>query len=82
VLPSGEFRFFLHFPATFSNNRRTCPSNPPIQLRRAIQRPRTTRLAEPPANPSHPSLTPEQAAADAAHFYSAKEEPPPYGKSD
>src|SRR2546421_9061480 len=23
-----------------------------------------------------------EAAADAAHFYSAKEEPPPYGKSD
>jgi hypothetical protein len=34
-------------------------------------------FASPPANPPHPSLTPEQAAADAAHFYSINEEPPP-----
>lgn len=36
--------------------------------------------AEPPPAPTHPSLTPEQAAGDAAHYYSAKEEPPPYGE--
>ena len=34
--------------------------------------------AKPPRAPVHPSLTPEQAQADAACFYSAKEEPPPY----
>src|SRR5438105_11563461 len=28
--------------------------------------------------PAHPSLTPEKACGDAAHFY-GKEEPPPYG---
>jgi len=32
-----------------------------------------------PPPPQHPSPTPEQAVADAAHFYSVKEEPPPYG---
>ena len=36
--------------------------------------------AEPPSAPAHPSLTPEQAYGDAAHYYSAKEEGPPYGK--
>jgi hypothetical protein len=34
--------------------------------------------ADPPVKPSHPSLTPEQAYGDAAHYYSAKEEGPPY----
>jgi hypothetical protein len=34
--------------------------------------------ARPPRAPVHPSLTPEQAEADAAHVYSAKEEPRPY----
>jgi len=38
--------------------------------------------AEPPPAPTHPTLTPEQAEADAAHFYSAKEESPPYGKNN
>ena len=36
--------------------------------------------ADAPPAPAHPSLTPEQAYGDAAHFYSAKEEGPPYGK--
>ncbi|MCW5552615.1 MAG: hypothetical protein KIS67_10720 [Verrucomicrobiae bacterium] len=35
-------------------------------------------FAAPPAKPSHPSLNPEQAYGDAAHYYSAKEESPPY----
>lgn len=34
--------------------------------------------AKPPPAPVHPSLTPEQAYGDAAHYYSAKEEGPPY----
>ena len=34
--------------------------------------------AAPPVAPTHPSLTPEQAYGDAAHYYSAKEEGPPY----
>jgi hypothetical protein len=34
--------------------------------------------AAPPMKPVHPSLTPEQAYGDAAHYYSAKEESPPY----
>ena len=38
--------------------------------------------ADPPPAPTHPSLTPEQAEGNAAHYYSAKEEPPPYGKND
>lgn len=38
--------------------------------------------AEPPPAPTHPSLTPEQAAGDAAHYYSAKEEPPSYGEKE
>lgn len=33
---------------------------------------------EPPRPPSHPDQTPEKAYGDAAHFYSAKEEAPPY----
>ena len=39
---------------------------------------RTFAYANPPAKPSHPDLTPEQAYADSAHHYSAKEESPPY----
>jgi hypothetical protein len=38
--------------------------------------------AEPPPAPVHPNLTPEQAAGDAAHYYSAKEEPPSYGEKE
>jgi hypothetical protein len=34
--------------------------------------------AAPPMKPVHPSLTPEQAYGDAAHYYSAKEDAPPY----
>ena len=34
--------------------------------------------AAPPMKPAHPSLTPEQAYGDAAHYYSAKEDGPPY----
>ncbi len=34
--------------------------------------------AAPPMKPAHPSLTPEQAYGDAAHYYSAKEDAPPY----
>ena len=40
---------------------------------------RTFSYADPPPAPTHPSLTPEQAYADAAHYYSGKEEAPPYG---
>lgn len=36
--------------------------------------------ANPPPAPVDPSLTPEQAYGDAAHYYSAKEESPPNGK--
>lgn len=43
--------------------------------------PHPPAFAPAPVNPGHPSLTPEQAWADAAHFYSAKEEPPPYRAS-
>ncbi len=39
---------------------------------------RDSAYASPPAAPTHPSLTPEQAYGDAAHYYSAKEEGPPY----
>lgn len=34
--------------------------------------------AAPPMKPVHPSLTSEQAYGDAAHYYSAKEDAPPY----
>ena len=48
-------------------------------------RPKRDRLKKPPpsaapSSPPHPAPTPEQAWADAAHFYSAKEEPTPYGQ--
>jgi hypothetical protein len=36
--------------------------------------------AEPPLEPSDPRLTSEQSYGDAAHYYSAKEPTPPYGK--
>ena len=39
---------------------------------------RTFAYAAPPPKPTHPDLTPEQAYADSAHHYSAKEEGPPY----
>ena len=34
--------------------------------------------AKPPPAPPHPDLTPEKSYGDAAHYYSGKEEPPPY----
>jgi hypothetical protein len=41
---------------------------------------RKSPYAEPPATPTDPSLTPEKAYADSAHFY-GKEESPPYRDS-
>ena len=40
---------------------------------------RESAYAAPPTAPAHPNLTPEQACGDSAHYYSAKEEGPPYG---
>jgi hypothetical protein len=54
----------------------TAPLLPPAKPKRAARK--KAIYARPPRAPVHPSLTPEQAAADAAHFYSAKEEPPSY----
>ena len=54
----------------------TAPLLPSAKPKRAARK--KAVYAKPPRAPVHPSLTPEQAAADAAHFYSAKEEPPPY----
>ena len=34
--------------------------------------------AKPPPAPSNPELTPEKSYGDSAHYYSGKEEPPPY----
>ena len=34
--------------------------------------------ADPPPAPADPSLTPEKAYGDSAHYYSAEEEAPPY----
>jgi hypothetical protein len=54
----------------------TAPLLPAAKPKRAARK--KAVYARPPRAPVHPSLTPEQAQADAAHFYSAKEEPPPY----
>ncbi len=54
----------------------TAPLLPAAKPKRATRK--KAVYAKPPRTPGHPSLTPEQAQADAAHFYSAKEEPPPY----
>jgi hypothetical protein len=54
----------------------TAPLLPTAKPKRAVRK--KAVYAKPPHAPVHPSLTPEQAQADAAHFYSAKEEPPPY----
>src|ERR1035437_9167080 len=54
----------------------TAPLLPAAKPKRAARK--KAVYAKPPRAPVHPSLTPEQAEADAAHFYSAKEEPPPY----
>jgi hypothetical protein len=37
--------------------------------------------ADPPPAPTAPNLTPEQSYGDAAHYFSAKEEPPGYGSN-
>ncbi len=43
------------------------------------KRPRKkSAYASPPPGPPQPGISPEKAYADAAHFYSAKEEAPPY----
>ncbi len=54
----------------------TAPLVAAAKPKRARRKP--SPYAEPPPAPVHPSLTPEQAYGDAAHYYSAKEEPPPY----
>ncbi len=54
----------------------TAPLLPAAKPKRTARK--KSVYAKPPLAPVHPSLTPEQAQADAAHFYSAKEEPPPY----
>ena len=43
---------------------------------------RDSAYAEPPAAPTHPGVTPEKAYGDAAHYYSAKENSPPYGTKE
>jgi hypothetical protein len=45
---------------------------------RPIEDDQDSKFAPPPVAPTHPSLTPEQAYGDAAHYYSAKEEGPTY----
>ena len=54
----------------------TAPLLPATPARK--RRGRKTQDAPPPAPPVP---NPDQAAADAAHFYSPKEEPPPYRTS-
>ena len=39
---------------------------------------RISTYADPPPNPTHSSLTPEKSYGDSAHYYSGKEEGPPY----
>ena len=43
---------------------------------------RDSAYAEPPAAPTHPGVTPEKAYGDAAHYYSAEENSPPYGTKE
>ncbi len=57
----------------------TCFETFPFPFADDVQPPPPAFAPEPSKLPSHPDLTPEKAWADAAHFYSAKEEPPPYG---
>ncbi len=64
-----EFLFALY-------EKFTAPLVAAAKPKRARRKP--SAYAEPPPAPVHPSLTPEQAYGDAAHYYSAKEEQPPY----
>ncbi len=58
----------------------TAPLLPTSAKPKRAPREKSAYAAPPPA-PTHPSLTPEQAAGDAAHYYSLHEDPLPYGKS-
>ncbi|HEY5910074.1 MAG TPA: DNA methyltransferase [Verrucomicrobiae bacterium] len=55
----------------------TCFETFPFPFRDDLKLP-PDKFAPPPAHPSHPDLTPEKAYADAAHFYSAKEDATAY----
>ena len=50
----------------------------PVELAAKPKRARRVKsaYAQPPPAPADPSLTPEKAYGDAAHYFSAKEEPP------
>ena len=56
----------------------TCFETFPFPFLDDLESPPSKFAPEPPKPPSHPDLTPEQAYADAAHFYSAKEDSPAY----
>src|SRR5439155_12144280 len=56
----------------------TCFETFPFPFPDDLELPPPQFAPAPPKPPSHPDLTPEKAYADAAHFYSAKEEPPAY----
>lgn len=64
-----EFLFALY-------EKLTAPLVAAAKPKRARRKP--SPYAEPPPAPVHPSLTPEQAYGDAAHYYAGKEEGPPY----
>ncbi len=56
----------------------TCFETFPFPFADDLAMPPSKFAPEPPRPPSHPDQTPEKAYGDAAHFYSAKEEAPPY----
>ncbi|PYI82967.1 MAG: hypothetical protein DME26_16005, partial [Verrucomicrobia bacterium] len=60
----------------------TCFETFPFPFPDDLELPPPKFAPAPPKLPSHPDLTPEKAYADAADFYSAKEEPPPYRVSE
>ena len=64
-----EFLFVLY-------EKLTAPLIAAAKPKRAIRKP--PAYAAPPPHPTHPDLTPEKACGDTAHFYSGKEESPPY----
>lgn len=68
-----EFLFALY-------EKLTAPLVAAAKTKTARRKPGTVYPATPPPPPppQHPGPNPDQAAADAAHFYSAKEEAPPY----
>jgi hypothetical protein len=68
-----EFLFQLY-------EKLTAPLIAAAKAKQSRRKKETTYAEEPPSPPApvHPGLTREQAEAGAAHFYSAKEEPPPY----